>query len=130
MLMAPIPGQGPDGGDAAGAGMMAAGGAGETPAPGGQEPGTGSAPLGDAESPPGQEATGEAVVRIDPATPGASTLRAVEGREREEQAGRERHQLTIDRLRAEEQALDDLALPMSRREEVRRYFHRLRESFE
>ena len=129
-LMAPIPGQTPGAGDDAAPGLLAAAGAGDDSSASGQEPGTGTAPLGDAESPPDGQASGETVVRIDPATPGASTLRAVEGREREEQAGLDRRQLNIDRLRAEEQALDDLALPMARREEVRRYFHRLRESLE
>jgi len=61
---------------------------------------------------------------------GDSTVKAIQGQERTEQAQREGQQIVKDFIAVEEEAIDEQALPASRRDHVLRYFTALRESFE
>jgi hypothetical protein len=61
---------------------------------------------------------------------GDSTVRSVEGEARAEQATRTRQEVMADFIAVEEQALDDQSLPLSRRQQVLRYFSALRTQFE
>ncbi|MFM7605501.1 MAG: hypothetical protein ACKO8Z_09915 [Prosthecobacter sp.] len=61
---------------------------------------------------------------------GQSTVRSVEGGARREQSTRSGTQTALEALQVEEAALDEAALPPTRREQVRRYFNELRKRFE
>jgi len=61
---------------------------------------------------------------------GSSSVRTVEGQTHNEQATRSAEAAVLNAISAEENALDDSALPPSRREQVRRYFTELRKRFE
>lgn len=97
--------------------------------PGGNQPGVGTAKL-DAEATQKQGAPKQSVVTANSTNEGTSTVRSVEGGARKEQAGRSASQIAVDFIQAEEAALDDVSLPPSRREQVRRYFTELRKRFE
>ncbi len=130
-LSAPIPGMEPaDSG--AGSPMQAAGGnSGRNgpPGQGGMEAGSGTAELVDTESTlfdASRDSKVEAQINKD----GESSVSAIEGQARQEQAVRDRRQIVTDFIAAEEQALDEKSLPMSRREHVIRYFSAIRNQFE
>lgn len=125
MLIAPIPGMTP--GQQPGAAAML----GSIPGanPGGLQAGNGTAAMGNtptAQTKAGVQATVDAQRNAD----GASSVRAVEGQARSEAAGRKAEATTLESIAAEENALDDQALPPARREQVRRYFTELRKRFE
>ena len=76
------------------------------------------------------KATGDAKVVAQAGKEGESTTRAIEGQAKAEQATRSRQEVMVDFIAVEEQALDDQALPMSRRQQVLRYFSGIRAQFE
>jgi len=136
MLMAPVPGQKPGDKppDAFLLGPPDGKPGGDGPAillamPGGQQPGVGKADL-NAEATAKQNSANQAVVTAQQNKEGQSSVRAVEGGARKENAGRSASQIAVETLAAEEEALDESALPPSRREQVRRYFTELRRRFE
>jgi hypothetical protein len=57
-------------------------------------------------------------------------VRDVEGQDHAEEASRAARQLSLDFITAEEEALSEEPLPISRREQVRRYFTELRKQIE
>jgi hypothetical protein len=135
MLLAPIPGQppgdkppdalllgpqGPDPGDGPRIGIAT---------PGGKEAGQGRAELNAAPTSP-QNTGNQAVVAAQQNNEGSSSVRAVEGGARPESAARSASQIAIEALSSQEEALDEMPLPPSRREQVRRYFTELRKRFE
>jgi hypothetical protein len=133
MLLAPIPGAKPGEqptafllgppGQNPGDKMMA------IPMGGGLEAGVGKAEL-NAEATSRIKTQNQAVVAPQQGNDGQSSVRAVEGGARTEQAGRSATQVAVDFIQAEEEALDESALPPSRREQIRRYFTELRRRFE
>ncbi|MCB1078941.1 MAG: hypothetical protein KDM64_14060, partial [Verrucomicrobiae bacterium] len=127
-LMAPVPGMSP-GTMQAGAGLGAAAGAGASGAAGGDQAGVGTAGLGNQQTDAMKAAKSSQVVAQTNAD-GESTLKAIQGQERTEQAQREGQQIVKDFISVEEEALDEQALPASRRDHVLRYFTAIRESFE
>jgi hypothetical protein len=76
------------------------------------------------------KATGDAKVVAQAGKEGESTTRAIEGQAKAEQATRSQQEVMADFIAVEEQALDDQALPMSRRQQVLRYFSGIRAQFE
>lgn len=134
MLMAPVPGQKP--GDKPPEMLVIGppGEPGEGPSitlnmPGGRDPGVGKADL-NADPTAKQDSARSNVVNAQQNNEGQSSVRAVEGGTRQESATRSATQTAVDSIQAEEEALDDAALPPSRREQVRRYFNELRRRFE
>lgn len=134
MLFAPIPGQKP--GEKPDSFML--GPPGDNPGdgppmmmtmPGGKEPGVGKAEL-NADATAQQKAGNQSVVAAQQNNDGSSSVRAVEGGARQENASRSAAQIATEAIAAEEEALDEAALPPSRREQVRRYFTELRKRFE
>lgn len=134
MLFAPIPGQKP--GEKPDSFML--GPPGDKPGdgppillsmPGGKEPGVGKADLN--ADPTAQQKTGnQSIVAAQQNNEGSSSVRAVEGGARKEDAARSASEIATQTIAAEEEALDEAALPPSRREQVRRYFTELRKRFE
>ncbi len=124
MLFAPIPGTQPgQQPNAAIMGMMPG------MSQGGLQAGNGTTDLG--KSPTAKTAAGQqATVNAQRNAEGASSVRTVEGQARPEQAGRGSQATVFESISAEENALDDAALPAARREQVRRYFTELRKRFE
>jgi hypothetical protein len=134
MLMAPIPGQKP--GEKPDA--LVLGPPGENPgngpmmmlsSPGGKDPGIGKADL-NAEATAKQSSSNQAVVAAQQNNDGQSSVRSIEGGARQENATRSASQIATEAIAAEEEALDESALPPARREQVRRYFTELRKRFE
>ncbi|MEM1441300.1 MAG: hypothetical protein AAGF67_03095, partial [Verrucomicrobiota bacterium] len=129
MLSAPIPGEDPGESAQQGGDIAMAGGSGSQMGQGGDQAGTGTAPLIDSESDALEAARdSEVVAQIN--DDGDSTVRAIEGRARSEEASRSRQEIMTDFLAAEEQALDGKEIPLSRREHVIRYFSEIRRQFE
>jgi hypothetical protein len=135
MLLAPVPGQ--NSGDKSSDQMLMAdmpgassGGASLSfTVPGGRDPGAGTAqPKADPTTP--QAAAGSAMVNAAAGGEGPSSVRSVAGGIRQEQAARGAVSTPAEFLAAEEAALDEVALPPARREQVRRYFTELRRRFE
>ncbi len=128
MLSAPIPGM--DGGGASpGMSMGQSPGASSTSGQGGDQAGAGSAEMVDAAS-EALKAASDARVLAQAGKDGESTIRAIEGQARAEQASRTRQEVVADFIAVEEQALDDQALPLSRRQQVLKYFSGIRAQFE
>lgn len=134
MLFAPIPGQKP--GEKPESFML--GPPGQNPGdgppmaitmPGGKEAGAGTAEL-NADATAQQKAGNQSVVAAQQNNDGASSVRSVEGGARKEGASRSASEIATEAISAEEEALDEAALPPSRREQVRRYFTELRKRFE
>lgn len=121
---APVPGSGAGTGPGSTAGAPGAGAG-----TGGLQAGNGPAAMGNrptgAIAPKGTE-----VVQADPSATGESQVRAVAGPEHEEEAAREAQRIRIEAIRAEEEALHAEPLPLSRREQVLRYFTELRRQLE
>jgi hypothetical protein len=128
MLSAPIPGMAP-GQTAPGAGLALGNGASNQSGQGGDQAGTGTAPMEDAKSDP-LKATSDSKVVATAGREGDSTVRSVEGEARAEQANRTRQEVMADFIAVEEQALDEQSLPLSRRQQVLRYFSSLRANLE
>jgi hypothetical protein len=129
-LTAPVPGMDPAGESSPGAGAAGADGSTATGALGGTQAGTGTAPMVPGET--GELPASAIDVRVagQVGEEGESTVRAVEGGARTEQASRGRREIVAEALAAEEQALDGQAIPLSRREHVIRYFSAIRAQFE
>jgi hypothetical protein len=135
MLLAPIPGQqpgekppealllGPQGPNPQDGPMIG------IATPGGKEAGLGKAEL-NADPTPRQDTANQAVVAAQQNNEGSSSIRSLEGGARQESAARSASQIAIEALSVQEEALDESALPPSRREQVRRYFTELRKRFE
>jgi hypothetical protein len=124
MLIAPIPGTNP--GQQPSAVML---GSAPGMSQGGQQAGNGTSQMGNAPT-PGTKAGQQATVNAQRNADGASSVRSVEGQARTEQASRGAQATALDAITAEENALDESALPPARREQVRRYFTELRKRFE
>lgn len=123
-LAAPVPGSS----DAANQSVAMSGGSSGQVGQGGNEAGSGTAEMIDQET----EALkytrdSEVVAQVGK---GDSVVRAVQGQVRQEKATRSRQEVVTDFLAAEEQALDEQALPQSRRKHVLRYFSEIRRQFE
>jgi hypothetical protein len=97
--------------------------------PGGKDPGAGVAEL-NAESTEKLSTKNQVVVNAQQNNEGQSSVRAIEGGVRKEAASRSANQIATEAISAEEEALDESALPPARREQVRRYFTELRKRFE
>lgn len=122
MLFAPIPGQSPDQPSDAAIIMPGA-------SQGGAPPGEGTAKMGNNPTKQGK-AGQQSIVNAQHNAEGESAVRSVEGGVHNEQAMRTARLTVLDAIKAEENALDDAALPAARREQVRRYFNELRKRFE
>lgn len=124
MLIAPIPGTQP--GQPSNIAIL-----GNVPGsnPGGLQAGSGTAQMGNTPTQQSKAGT-QATVNAQRNADGASSVRAVEGQAHPESASRASQATTIQTITAEENALDDQALPPARREQVRRYFTELRKRFE
>ena len=125
MLFAPVPAAQPSDQKPDSAIMVAVPGAN----PGGHSPGNGTAPLSAQQTEktkPGRQS----VVNAQHNAEGESSVRAVEGQTHKEAATRSAQTTALEAITAEENALDDAALPTARREQVRRYFTELRKRFE
>jgi hypothetical protein len=132
----PVPGAGQDPGDgiAQGSGSGDGNGDGFAPVPGapsstagtgGNSWGRGTAGLGDAAT-QAHAATTTRVVNAAPRGNGPSQYRNVEAGRHREETRREASKLAADFIKAEEQALADEPLPVSRRQQVLRYFTAIR----
>jgi hypothetical protein len=122
MLFAPVPGLPPD--QPPDALLLLPGSS-----AGGAPPGTGTAKLG-GDPTKATKAGQQGVVNAQRNAEGESSVRAVEGGVHPEQAARSAQATALEAIKAEENALDDAALPSARREQVRRYFTELRKRFE
>jgi hypothetical protein len=133
MLMAPVPGQKP-GDDPPETTVFVQGDG----AKGGSKPGAGSGlrPGAGTRDIKGEETavleSGKSVMATaQQGGEGASTVRQVEGGAlREEKARQESAALSAEFMEAQEAAMDEIALPAARREQVRRYFNALRKRLE
>ena len=128
----PVPGQGAGQGqgntpvpgtDGQGRGMVQKAGT------GGLYAGRGSAPYGNTATNP-LKATSTQVVAPKLGAEGPSETRQVDGSNHPEDAQRQARQLAVQFLKAEEEALHEEPLPLTRREEVLRYFTTLRRRIE
>ena len=134
MLFAPVPGTKPgEKGDALLLGPQGQGGRPDAVigmmSAGGLPPGAGTAELNN--KPTEKQATAnQSMVAAQKTNEGQSSVRAVEGGVKKEQTTRSATATALQAIDAEEEALDDQALPPSRREQVRRYFTELRKRFE
>lgn len=129
MLSAPVPGMEP-GQTAPGAGMTLGSGASSQSGKGGDQAGTGTAEMTEEAAAEALKATGDAQVAARAGAEGESTMKSIEGEARAEEAARTRQEVIADFIAVEEQALDDQALPLSRRQHVLRYFSAIRRQFE
>lgn len=120
MLLAPIPGTDPGQQPSVAVLGMSAGG---------NQAGSAKADLGNKPTEP-TKAGQQGIVDARRNAEGQSAVRAVEGRAHAEAAGRAPQAAVLEAIAAEENALDDAALPAARREQVRRYFTELRKRFE
>ena len=132
-LMAPVPGQG-QGMMAPGAGLGGQQGNGppggaSVSSAGGQEAGSGTTGLG-ANKTAAQKAVRDSTVTAQINQDGESSMRSVQGKMRQEATQRERQQTAVNFIKVEEEALDERALPLSRRDHVLKYFTALRKRFE
>ena len=109
----PVPGSGPSGPSMQGAGV------------GGLEAGHGTAPYGNTPTNP-LAPTSTGVVAAPPTGQGPSLVRNVEGGPHREEAAREFRKVAAAVLQAEEEALAEEPLPLSRRGQVLRYFTAIR----
>ena len=125
LMIFPIPGEG---GALAGVAGAIPGGAARGKK-GGSQAGHGTAPLGaDATKP--RDATQTGVVAPTPGAEGPSQTRAVAAQSHREAAARSRKEIAIEFLKAEEAALAEEPLPLSRRAQVLLYFTALRQQLE
>jgi hypothetical protein len=93
------------------------------------EAGSGTAPLGE-EIGEITAAQQDAEVLAVRGSDGESQMRSVEGTARREGAQRSPQDIVKEFLAVEEQALDDVNLPLTRRQHVIRYFSEIRRQFE
>lgn len=117
-----------------GAGRMPGAGAsgqGRVPIPGdgGFRAGTGSSSYANNKTNP-LKAAGTKVVNADPSGNGDSEMRQVQGQEHREESLRKSRELALKFIAAQEEALDDEHLPITRHEQIIRYFRSLRKQIE
>lgn len=128
----PVPGSGMGQGRGAGQGAGAGMSAGSMPGPGagvgGLFAGHGTAPLG-AGATKAKKATGSDVVAARPVGKGPDQVRNVEA-EHTEKARRAARDLAVRTIRAEEEALNQESIPLTRREQIKTYFDTLRKHFD
>lgn len=118
------PGSGPPGASPGGAPVPGMG-AGQ----GGLEAGTGSAPYAKKKTQPhGARRTG--VVGPAPGGAGPSAVRARAGSPHGEEAARETRRIVLEKIRSQEAAIAEEPIPLTRREQVLRYFSALRKELE
>lgn len=108
---------------------MSEGGSSNQAGRGGNQAGTGTAEMFDNETDALRVAK-DSEVGAQINDDGESTVRAVEGEARRENATRSRQEIVTEFLSAEEQALDGKSIPRSRRQHVIRYFSAIRRQFE
>lgn len=128
MLTAPIPGMDNDA-PVPGAGLAGREGQSNQSGTGGDQAGTGTAELFDDKG-EALQASGDVKVVARQGEEGDSSVRAVEGEVKAETATRSRQDIVAEFIAVEEQALDEEALPLSRRRHVLRYFTAVREQLE
>jgi hypothetical protein len=121
-LIAPIPGMQP--GQQSPAMML-----GGVASAGGLKAGNGTTALGNNPTEK-TKPTQSGVVNAASNAEGESSVRSVEGAAHTENAARNSQATALQSIAAEENALDESALPTARREQVRRYFTELRKRFE
>jgi biotin operon repressor len=121
-LIAPIPGMQP--GQQSPAMML-----GGVASAGGLKAGNGTTALGNNPTEK-TKPTQSGVVNAASNAEGESSVRSVEGAAHTENAARNAQATALQSIAAEENALDESALPTARREQVRRYFTELRKRFE
>lgn len=121
-LIAPIPGTQP--GQQSPAMML-----GGVASAGGLKAGNGTTALGNSPTEK-TKPTQSGVVNAASNAEGESSVRSVEGAAHTENATRNSQASALQSITAEENALDESALPTARREQVRRYFTELRKRFE
>jgi hypothetical protein len=133
MLMAPVPGQ--DAGDKPPEMMVMM--PGSSPSSGAIVGAGSGLPPGSAKSEMKGEETAvpesvkSAMAKAEKTGEGASSVRQVEGgAPREEGVSQGSAALSVEFMEAQEAAMDEAALPMARREQVRRYFNALRKRLE
>lgn len=122
----PVPGSGTCGG---GAGQGACQGSGQGAGVGGLQAGWGSAPYGNTPTVP-LGATTTRLVASTPAGDGPAEVRRVESASHSEEAARSAREVAMEAIRGEEEALAEEPLPLSRRDQVLRYFTALRKQIE
>ena len=128
-LAAPVPGMAPPpGGGAQGAAALGAAG-GSTAAGAGLQAGVGTAEMGQNPT-EAMRATKDGVVEAQINDDGDSKVKRVEGGVRAETAQAQKREAAVSFIAVEEEALDEKALPVSRRDQVLRYFTALRKQFE
>ena len=129
---APVPGSGQGEGQGEGMGAGAGMAAGSKPGPGagigGLFAGHGTAPLG-AGATKARKPTGSDVVTARPSGKGPDQVRNVEA-EHTEKARRAAKDLAVRTIRAEEEALNQESIPLTRREQIKTYFDTLRKHFD
>ena len=96
---------------------------------GGLEAGDGTAGIGTKATKP-TDATNEEVVNADPGNDGESIVTTRQPDGRTEETARNKREIAIKFLKAEEEALAAEPLPLSRRSQVLRYFTALRKRLE
>jgi len=126
-LMAPVPGQAPGAGNNP-AMMLGSSGNSSMSAPGLQA-GFGTAQMG-TNTTEAMQTNRDSVVDAQINEDGESVVRTVQGGTRSETAQRGTQEQNVEYLAVEEQALDEKALPVSRKDQVLKYFTALREQFE
>jgi hypothetical protein len=115
----PIPGSGQNGG------IPIPGTAAADAGVGGLYAGRGTAPIGTAVTIP-QDATNTGVVDAQASGKGPSVVRSSDGQMHREDATRDTKQLALKFIKTEESSLADESIPLSRRDQVLRYFKALR----
>lgn len=96
---------------------------------GGHRAGTGSSVPGPRKTTP-EDATEKRVVNADPSGEGPSSVRRATGTPVNETTRRKANELALDYVNAQEEALDENPLPVSRRQQVLKYFHAIRRHLE
>ena len=121
----PMPGQGPGQGNQAGAGSAPMPGAGQ----GGQQAGTGSASMAENRTEP-KDTSKTGVVAGENTGQGQTVTRRLDGPQHRESAQRDFERAAVQFIQAEEKALAEADIPLSRRQQVRQYFTALRSLIE
>ena len=79
---------------------------------------------------PGSRANRDERMSVAPRGAGPSHTRDIDGQPRSEGSSRSPQDITVEFLKAQEEALADDPIPLSRREQVLRYFTELRRRLE
>ncbi|MFT5466909.1 MAG: hypothetical protein ACI8UO_002010 [Verrucomicrobiales bacterium] len=127
-ISAPVPGAAP-GGSAPNAAALGGDAGGSTTSGSGLQAGVGTAEMGKNPT-EALRATKDGVVDATINEDGDSEVQRVEGGVRVETAQAQQREAAVNFIAVEEEALDGKALPVSRRDQVLRYFTALRQQFE